>query len=44
MDKYLENIEMSKQIILYTSLLSNNASEEWEKDAEKIIDLHVYLI
>lgn len=39
MDKFLENIEMTKQIILYTTLLSNNASEEWEHDAKKIIDL-----
>ena len=39
MDKYLENIEMSKQIILYTTLLSNNASDEWENDAKKIIDI-----
>lgn len=39
MDKFLENIEMTKQIILYTTILSNNASEEWEKDAKKIIDL-----
>lgn len=39
MDRFLENVEMTKQIILYTTLLSNNASDEWEKDAKKIIDL-----
>ena len=38
MDKFLENIEMTKQIILYTTLLSNNASAEWEDDAKKIVD------
>lgn len=38
MDKFLDNIEMTKQIILYTTLLSNNASEAWEADVKKIID------
>ena len=38
MKKFFDNIECTKEIILYTTILSNNASEKWEEDAKKIID------
>lgn len=38
MNVFFENIELTKQIILYTTLLSNNASNSWEEDCGKIID------
>ena len=38
MKKFFENIEPTKEIILYTTMLSNNASKEWEEDCKKIID------
>ena len=38
MKELLNNIELTKQIILYTTLLSNNSSSEWDNDSKKIID------
>ena len=38
MKELLNNIEITKQIILYTTLLSNNSSDDWDNDSKKIID------
>ena len=38
MKELLNNIEIAKQIILYTTLLSNNSSNDWDNDSKKIID------
>ena len=38
MKQFFENIECTKEVILYTTILSNNASKEWEEDSKKLID------
>ena len=38
MKELLEDIELTKQIIQYTTLLSNNSSNDFDLDAKRIID------
>ena len=38
MKQFFKNIECTKEVILYTTILSNNASKEWEEDSKKLID------